>query len=86
MKRCKEVWAVMVEVDTRDEKTLCLPWRVSPSGRERSQRQLVPEEGGRTVGPAGLGWSPIQSLFPQSGTFQLLGLFSLESMPNQYQT
>lgn len=27
------------------------------------------------MGPAGFGWSTIQSLFPQSGTFQLLGLF-----------
>lgn len=57
MKRCKEVWAVLVEAEARDEKILCLPWRVPPSGRETVTETLCSRErtpGGREVGPAGL--------------------------------
>lgn len=87
MKRCKEVWAVLVVSEARDEKILCLPWRVSPSGRETVTETLCSRERrprGREEGPADLGWSPVQSLFPQSGTFQLLGFFSLQSTANRH--
>lgn len=81
MKRCQEVWAVMVVAEARDAKILCLPRRVSPSGGETVTETLRSREGrprGRKEGPADLGWSPVQSLFPQSGTFRLVDLFSLE--------
>lgn len=52
-KRCEEVWAAMVEVEGRDEKILCLPWRVAPSGRPTVTETLCSRE--RRPGGAGRG-------------------------------
>lgn len=50
--------------------------------RGQSQKHFVLEKGGPTR--ASLGWSPAQSVFPQSSIFQLLDILSLESTPNQH--
>lgn len=45
MKRCQEVWAVMVVAEARDAKILRLPRRVSPSGGETVTETLRSREG-----------------------------------------